>query len=137
MTNDEMNEKIKDKYLNTKYSLWNSLITFNALLISAISILYAMNSNVTKLLVIWIFSTCSLSIILLIINYILSKTVYHMLGTLDIRYADIPEEQWDQLHEQEMKKALNIYKIQNFFEISCFVLLIINVVIFLIWITFS
>jgi len=60
-----------------------------------------------------------------------------MLGTLDIRYADIPEEQWDQLHEQEMKKALNIYKIQNFFEISCFVLLIINVVIFLIWITFS
>jgi len=55
MTNDEMNEKIKDKYLNTKYSLWNSLITFNALLISAISILYAMNSNVTKLLVIWIF----------------------------------------------------------------------------------
>ena len=36
----ELEQKHLDRYINTRYSLWNALITFNALILSVISVLY-------------------------------------------------------------------------------------------------
>ena len=73
-------DKLKNIYLNTQYSLWNSLITFNAIILSVISILRILDANISKILVSWLLTTCSISIFLIITNYYISKFIYYFLS---------------------------------------------------------
>jgi hypothetical protein len=73
--------KLQNSYMNTQYSLWNSLITFNAIILSMVSVLYVVDTNISKEITSWFLVTCSVSIFLIITNYIISKFIHELLSS--------------------------------------------------------
>lgn len=57
MTNEELNQNYIDRFMNIQHSLWNTLITFNSIMISVIAILFVIDSNISKALILWLFSS--------------------------------------------------------------------------------
>ncbi|MFW5794863.1 MAG: hypothetical protein ACOCV1_05225 [Bacillota bacterium] len=77
----EQDEKIKDRFLNVRYRLWNSLITINGILLSSVSIFTLMNKQISLLSIIIFFISGLASLMLLFFNYYKIKDFYFQLGS--------------------------------------------------------
>ena len=78
----EQEESLKDRFVEARYGLWNSLITINGIIISSFSILSIVSASLPKLLVVPLLISCALSLILLLGNYAIMKNFYFRLGQL-------------------------------------------------------
>jgi len=79
---EQIEELQKDRYINAKYSMWNSLIVLNSLSIGSVSILYLINADINKFITFTIFLLSILAIFFLIWNYYKIRTIYLELGQL-------------------------------------------------------
>ena len=75
----EYQEKMMDRYLGIQHSLWNALITLNAILIGVISVLYSDN-GISKKMISFMFISILLTIILLITNYQILRSEYEYIA---------------------------------------------------------
>lgn len=131
---DDM-DKLKNIYLNTQYSLWNSLITFNAIILSVISVLRILNTNMPKNLVLWLLITCSISIIFIIIIYYITKYFYYFLSLNTLSKKSPNEENEDnKCKQQKWVNPTFLYCIQNIIEIIIILIIFINLYKIFIWI---
>ena len=104
LTLEELNELHKDRFLNAQFSLWNTIITLNALLIGFISILYSLNPSLNYVFTIIIFSLSILSIILLTINFVLTRNFYAELGKMDINTIKNYTKEEEKLYNEEQNR---------------------------------
>jgi len=125
-------EKLKTTYINTQYSLWNSLITFNAIILSVISVLRILDGNISKTLVSWLLITCSFSIVLIIVNYYISKIIYYYLSNKKQR----KKSNATNTTTDDNKNSTYNFKIQHlqfFFETIVAIMIIINLFKIVLW----
>jgi hypothetical protein len=103
---EEMNQNNIDRFLNVQNSLWNTLITYNSIMISVISILFVIDSNISKVLILWLFSSCFVSIFLILFNYYSIKKTYYEMQKLDDFYSSHTSEECEQKHKSDVQKAI-------------------------------
>lgn len=131
MEKEEHDQIIFDRFLSVQYSLWNSLITFNSILLGIISILYVLNPAMSKCFVLWLFTSCSVSILLIILNYLMCKYFYKYLAKHNNDNDDV------KYYGKKNYKHFSIgYKIQNFNEIVVILIIIFNLIKIAFWIAF-
>ena len=126
-------DKLKATYVNTQYSLWNSLITFNAIVLSVISVLRILDSNISKSLVSWLLITCSFSIVLIITNYYMSKSIYYFLSNKEQRKKSNTGNKTTDNNNKGTYK-FKVQHLQFFFEIIVAVLILINLFKIVFWV---
>ena len=117
--------KLKTTYINTQYSLWNSLITFNAIILSVISVLRIIDLNISKNFISWLLITCSLSIFLIIINYLISKYIYFSL-TNNPKDNHANDSQRTKENAKKRTYKFKIHHLQFSFEVLVIVMMVIN-----------
>jgi hypothetical protein len=76
MSPDHLEQLLTDRFANSLFSMWNSLIILNGLLIGAISILYLVYIDLNKFIAFIIFFISSFAILLFIWNYYKFTAVY-------------------------------------------------------------
>ena len=107
MTLEEINQNNIDRFLNIQHSLWNTLITYNSIMISVIAILFVIDSNISKILILWLFSSCFVSIFLILFNYYSIKKIYYDMQKLDEFYSTHTPEECKQKHKSDVEKAIH------------------------------
>lgn len=106
MTPEEINQNNIDRFLNIQHSLWNTLIAYNSIMISVIAILFVIDSNLSKILILWLFSSCFVSIFLILFNFCAIKEIYYDMQKLDEFYSTHTQEECKQKHKSDIKKGI-------------------------------
>jgi len=103
---EEINQRQTDRYINSLFSMWNSLIVLNGLIIGTISILYLININTNKFIVLTIFLLSSVAILFFIWNY-------HKIRLLYTDLANISYDKIASMNDAEYKEELEKGKKQS------------------------
>jgi len=106
MTLEELNQNNIDRFLNIQHSLWNTLVAYNSIMISVIAILFVIDSNISKILILWLFSSCFISIFLILYNYYSIKKIYYDMQNLDEFYSTHTSEECEQKHKSDVQKSI-------------------------------
>ena len=129
MTLEDLNQNIIDRFLNIQHSLWNTLVTYNSIMISVISILFVIDSNISKTLVLWLFSSCFVSIFLILLNYCSIKNIYYEMQKHDEYYTTHTSEECDQKHKKDAQKAIRKHFYSKVREIIAICICVVNFII--------
>jgi hypothetical protein len=108
------------------YGLWNALLIINGILVSAFSSLAAVATRLNKELVTTIIISCSISIILILWNYLTTKWHYLKVGTrISSKNLDLSEE-----HRQiDIKTSLRRHRFIIWREYIVLLLLLLEIAI--------
>ena len=126
MTLEELNQNNIDRFLNIQHSLWNTLVTFNSIMISVIAILFVIDSNISKILVLWLFSSCFVSIFLVLFNFCSIKKIYYEMQKLDEFYTTHTPEECEQKHKSDVQKAIRKHLWSKFRERIAIFICVVN-----------
>jgi len=122
-------EKFKDRLMSAKYSHWNGLLTFNGILISAFSVVAALNKP-DKVFVITFFVSAICSSYLIIKNFVGFETMYDqliksLLGT-DPHPTEANRENRTSLREDQSRERFNrVYTTYGLLFVQILILLLI------------
>lgn len=111
----DQNERIKEKYLQARYGLWNSLITINGILLGSISIFSLINVNLSLIVFLSLFISGITSLGLLVYNYYNMKDFYFDMATSPF--------------DLTKRKAIKKYRYTNYREYLAIILLFFEILI--------
>lgn len=126
MNLEELNQNNIDRFLNIRHSLWNTLVTFNSIMISVIAILFVIDSNISKFLILWLFSSCFVSIFLILFNYCSLKKTYYDMQMLDSYYSKHTPSECEQKHKDDVQKAIRKHQWSKFRERAAICICVVN-----------
>ena len=99
--------RFADKALESSYALWNALLTINGILISVSSLLPLIAKSVSRPLVYSLLSCSSVSLILILWNYRVTRLLYLQLGKMTVEEIQLKTEKEKQ---QERRDAVQKHK---------------------------
>ena len=124
----EFNKIFTDRFIQTQYSLWNSLITFNTFIIGIVSILFSIDSSFSKCLVIWFYLSSSISIGLILFNYYRTKESLEKIIVFDDE-ADYTgnDVKYEKQRNALLKELFKVNKKNNWAEKSVLFIAVFNI----------
>ncbi len=135
---EELEQMQTDRLINSIFSLWNSLITLNGLIIGAISILFSLNSNIDKTVVLIIYLMGFLPIILLIWNYFVIRGFYSSIEKIDKKQINnLTDKEYEVEKQKGINEAINKRKRIKIREVLSIVFTFANIIFVFIIITQS
>lgn len=135
---EELEQMQTDRLINSIFSLWNSLITLNGLIIGAISILFSLNSNIDKTVVLIIYLMGFLPIILLIWNYFVIRGFDSSIEKIDKKQINnLTDKEYEVEKQKGINEAINKRKRIKIREVLSIVFTFANIIFVFIIITQS
>ena len=126
-----------DRFITSIFSLWNSLIVLNGLIIGTISVLYLIHHNLDKLITLTIFLLSTIAIMLFIWNFYHIRSFYHTLGRMTPdQIRNLTDEQYEAAKEAGITKSKKQRIWIKVREIIATIITFINLVFFMVIITY-
>lgn len=125
-------EAIKDRLLAAEMGLLNALIAIDGLFIGAASVVAAVRPAIPKGFFITIIACCSLSLILVLLNYTAIRRVFHTLLAAIYeasRQPAVPNPN-DAKYVEQANRAAKAHDNNAYREYACYALLALTVLIF-------
>jgi len=98
-----------NKALESNFALWSALLTVNGIMLTAFSILPVVSIAMNKLFSLPLVACCSVSIVLLVHNFTVTKEHYLKIGQmLCASESDLTNEQREQDIKTEKRKFHNV-----------------------------
>ena len=122
---------------NTQFSLWNALLSLNAIIITVFTGLLSLKDLSNRCLLLSIISISVLSALLILINFILTKRYYfdHYKKYPDLlkTYSPMEEIELQTTHNAKSKKSENIHTFIDTSERTSIILLIIELILIVVF----
>ena len=128
MTVEEYNKLYMERYLTSQRFLWGNLLIINSILLSCMSILFALFKNLSGLFIIWIFVSSLFSIFTILVFSVLVKEMYYIINKVDESLGKCKtEEEYKNKQKSNIKKALMGHKFQYCIEKIIIITTILNI----------
>lgn len=125
---EKSEQRYADKVIEANYGLWNALLTLNGILLSVFSVIAIFVTEQQSWLLIILIVSCSISALMVLLNYNSVRNAYRSLGSLSV-------DQFMQMSESErsddIKKGVKTYKYIDYREQIAKILLMVEFLIIL------
>lgn len=131
---DPIEKHFLDRAVQANFALWSALLTVNGIMLSGFGLLRVVTPKVSPLLVSLLVGSCAVSILLLVINFLVTKQHYLETGRrLQAKTPGLSDEQ----KEQDLKVARRKHRNTSRRETAALVLLLVEVGLVIVLLVFA
>ena len=117
-------DRIKDNFLQSRFGLWNALLTINGIILALFSLTPPTNGSVARALSPYIVGGCAISVLFLVSNYVAITNTYYKIGKV---LVDEGETLNSHQRESSIRETLNRRRLIWFSELLCIILVVVEV----------
>lgn len=120
---DQVEKYFLEKASEANYGLWNAILIVNGILVSSFSFIISLAPQLNSCLVKTLVAFCSISIIIILCNYLITKWHYFIIGQ-QIISKSVPS---DRQKQDDIRRSIRRGKLIRYIEFFAIILLLIEI----------